>query len=274
MPSLAEMLRQKKEEQEIVPRKRKTQPKPIKKPVKPVVIRKEKIGTSYITSNDPELIQYKEKIEKLQQKQSESRREFLNRRIKMRLTLDEMTNKKLGKPINLEIRYRIETECRPFYNGTQTYGFKSWLDNQKLTTKQRKKHENLENKHTNDDVKESKETEKLIDETEEETIKEEHEKTEASVQGIVNDIQFMKCELNFLKHQFKAMKNNGTNGYTTPIERIKQDNHRPERNLNKTNFGSVITEMKKMFSRIENVCELLNPVNGRNSIETPPVILA
>ncbi len=45
------------------------------------------------------------------------------------------------KPINLETRYRIETGCRPFYSGKRpTYGFMFWLDNKRITEKERSKY--------------------------------------------------------------------------------------------------------------------------------------
>lgn len=294
MPTLLELLEQKRKKEqeakkkpkvvpkvapETVPKKMKTHPKPTKKPEKPIVIRKEKIGTEYIyTSNNPELVKYKEQINKLEQEQGETRQEFFNRRIKMRLILEEMINKKLGKPVNLENQYRIETGCRPLYRGKRpTYAFMEWLwNNKKVTTKQRKKYEKhygLFISENVDESKESKEPEEAVEEPEEETTKkEESEKTEAPIQGIVDDIRFMRCELKFLKQQFKEMKSNGSNGNIAPIERIKQDEHRPEINLNKANFGSVIKEMKEIFSRVENAYDLLSPVNGRNLIETSPIL--
>lgn len=296
MPTLLELLKQKREEEakkkstiftpkttpKIVPRKRKKQPKPTKKPVKPIVIIKEKIGTEYTyTSNDPELIKWKMKIDKLKQRPNEHQQTFFKRRIRMRLILEEMINKKLGKPVNLEKQYRIETDRRPLYSGKRpTYAFMDWLSNKKLTTKQRRKYS--EHSGLFKDIEESKEPEEEVEETKEETVEEEEpKKTEASNQGTTNmqeinpavsqEIVLLKFEMNKLKKMFRQIRTNGT---SEPIVRNKQ--RRPEQKIsgNEMNFGRVIAEMKEMFARVENACDLLSPTNGRNSIEAPPVILA
>lgn len=98
------------------------------------------------------------------------------------------------------------------------------------------------------------------------------ETIEPEVKPEVNqEIAFLKIEIKTLKRMFKQIQIKGT---IEPIERIKRDDHRPERDSNKGNFAGVMKEMKEMFSKIESVYELLTPVNGRNEIEAPPLILA
>ena len=86
------------------------------------------------------------------------------------------------------------------------------------------------------------------------------------------ELSFIKCEINMLKRMFKNIQTNGI--IIDPIERIKNDNHRPERDLNKGNMANVITEMKEIFSRIKNVYEILTPIQGRTTIESPPLMEA
>ena len=72
------------------------------------------------------------------------------------------------------------------------------------------------------------------------------------------ELAFLKCEIKMLKRMFKQIKTSGV--IIDPIERIKQDNHRPERDANRGDMANVITEMKEIFNNIENIYDLLTPV--------------
>ena len=74
------------------------------------------------------------------------------------------------------------------------------------------------------------------------------------------ELAFIKCEVATLKRMFRNIQINGAN--IDPINRIKPDEQRPERDANKGNMANVITEMKTIFSRIENVYDILKPINS------------
>lgn len=84
------------------------------------------------------------------------------------------------------------------------------------------------------------------------------------------EIAFLKCEIATLKRMFKQIKTSGV--IIDPIERIRQDKQRPERNANKGNMASVITELKERFSKIENVYDILSPVNPIEVPVSPSII--
>jgi len=88
------------------------------------------------------------------------------------------------------------------------------------------------------------------------------------------DLNFLKCEIKFLKKQLKELKNKGL-PYTNvnPIERIKQDEHRPEREQFKVEFNVVVKELKMIFRGEKfNYHEFLRPVAPRESIESSPIL--
>jgi len=88
-----------------------------------------------------------------------------------------------------------------------------------------------------------------------------------------SEIDFLKCEINFLKRQFRELKASGSILNIDPIERIKQDDHRPERNQFKVEFTVVIQELKVIFKGENfNYHEILKPVNPRTDIENSPIL--
>lgn len=74
-----------------------------------------------------------------------------------------------------------------------------------------------------------------------------------------------------LKRMFKQIQINGVT--IDPIERIKPNEQRPEQEANKGNMASVITEMKEIFSRIENVYEILSPIDPIEVPVAPPIMV-
>ncbi len=87
---------------------------------------------------------------------------------------------------------------------------------------------------------------------------------------INQEIAFLKCEIKTLKRMIKNIQINGSRA--KPIERIKFDRPEQKIGMNKSNFGSVLSEMKEMFNSVENVYDLLCPINARTSIEAPPIL--
>jgi len=110
-----------------------------------------------LISKDSEIIQYRIKIEELKQEQGETRQDFINRRIKMRLILEEMVNEKLGNPSKPENQYRIRTGCRPYYRGKPTMAYKEWL----ITNKKTDSSEEIKQKSPKQEEKEKKEKPKF-----------------------------------------------------------------------------------------------------------------
>lgn len=87
------------------------------------------------------------------------------------------------------------------------------------------------------------------------------------------EIQFLKCEINFLKRQFRELKVCGSIFKIDPIERVKQDRHRPEREQFKVQFNVVVQELKMIFRGENfNYHEILRPVNPRTDIENSPIL--
>ena len=284
----------------ITPRKKK-QPKIIKRPSETFLIKEERPSTSHTSyiysSNDPEIIKYKEKIEKfeqqfeqirLNQEQNHNRdqKHFKIRR-KMKLILEEMIREKSGEPEIIENKYVIETGCRPYYRGRPTYAFEEWLILEKRKT------------HKQDNLFINKDIEKPEEAIEEkkEILEEELEKNEASNQNIpiINqEIIILKDQINmigkyirlqeiteskpepvdqeisFIKMEIKQIKRLiKTTNTTDPIERIKQN--RPEQitSGNRSNFGSVMKEMKSIFSNenFKGVKSILTNSNERTTID-------
>ena len=89
---------------------------------------------------------------------------------------------------------------------------------------------------------------------------------------LIETIDFLKCEIKMIKLQLKNIKNNTSN--SIPIERI-QNTHRPEQNnnLNHTNMNEVMKEMKTLFQSVDNIRDLLKPINPLQVIELPPILI-
>ncbi len=59
-----------------------------------------------------------------------------------------------------------------------------------------------------------------------------------------NELSFLKCEINMLKRQYRELKAKGFMSSMDPIERIGEDQHRPEREPFKVEFNVIIQELK------------------------------
>ena len=66
---------------------------------------------------------------------------------------------------------------------------------------------------------------------------------------ITSEIDFLKCEINMIKRQLKQAQYGTIVHESRPIERIRREEHRPERNVNMTNFSTVINELKTIFTQ-------------------------
>jgi hypothetical protein len=91
------------------------------------------------------------------------------------------------------------------------------------------------------------------------------------INPIVNqELILLKFEINKLKKMFRQIQTKGT---IDSIERNKQV--RPEQKVdgNEANFGSVIQEMKGIFSKIESVFDYLKPVNPIGEPIAPPILV-
>lgn len=84
------------------------------------------------------------------------------------------------------------------------------------------------------------------------------------------EIAFLKLEIKTLKRMFKQIQLKGS---IEPIERIKRSRPEQKLNGNEANFGSVMKEMKEIFSNINNVFEYLKPVNPIEEPIAPPVVV-
>lgn len=90
-------------------------------------------------------------------------------------------------------------------------------------------------------------------------IKEPIENTEI-LDEVISTIKFLKCEINMMKIQMKSMKQNGIVNPIDPIERIKQGEHRPERDLNIGNMAGVLKEFQELVSGVSDIRQLLIPI--------------
>lgn len=87
------------------------------------------------------------------------------------------------------------------------------------------------------------------------------------------DIQFLKCEINMLKRQYKELKAKGFIAGIEPIERIGEDQHRPERDPFKIEFNIVVKELKIVLQGDNfDYHKILKPIDVREEPEKPPVI--
>ena len=88
------------------------------------------------------------------------------------------------------------------------------------------------------------------------------------------EIQFLKCEIKFLKRQLQEIKQKGIllNNFES-IERIKQEDFTPEKNKFKMNFNFVIKELKIMFDGDSfDYHKILRPIDSREMIEESPLL--
>ncbi|HDZ18120.1 hypothetical protein LCGC14_1110460 [marine sediment metagenome] len=87
---------------------------------------------------------------------------------------------------------------------------------------------------------------------------------------INQEIAFLKMEIKMLK---RMIRNIHVKGIVEPIERIKQDNQRPERTENTGNMTSVVKEMKKIFTENFNYRDILKSVNPIEEPVIPPIMV-
>lgn len=66
---------------------------------------------------------------------------------------------------------------------------------------------------------------------------------------ITNEIDFLKCEINMIKRQLKQSQHATIVHESRPIERIKKNENRPEKNPSMENFSTVINELKTIFNQ-------------------------
>jgi len=91
------------------------------------------------------------------------------------------------------------------------------------------------------------------------------------INPIVNqELILLKFEINKLKKMFKQIQTKVT---IDPIERSKQVRLEQKVDGNEANFGSVIQEMKGIFSKIESVFDYLKPVNPIGEPIAPPILI-
>lgn len=72
---------------------------------------------------------------------------------------------------------------------------------------------------------------------------------EIQEEKITTEIDFLKCEINMIKRQLKQAQYRPIVHEARPIERIKREEQRPEKNINMTNFSTVINELKTIFTQ-------------------------
>ncbi|MFX1374900.1 MAG: hypothetical protein ACFFA0_03730 [Promethearchaeota archaeon] len=86
-------------------------------------------------------------------------------------------------------------------------------------------------------------------------------KSQFNTPKINQEIAFLKCEIKTLKKMLKNIHINSNNISIEPIERIRES-HRPERNtnLNMVNMGCVVSELKELFSSVNDIHQILKPI--------------
>lgn len=90
---------------------------------------------------------------------------------------------------------------------------------------------------------------------------------------IKSELDFLKCEIKMLKRLLKQAKCNSihNNNISDPIERIKRDEHRPERNESKIAMSNVIGELKSLFKN-GNYRDLLVAVPANDLLQSKPLM--
>ncbi len=103
-------------------------------------------------------------------------------------------------------------------------------------------------------------------------LNQEPEKPNESIIGeLLNRVRKLELDNSFMKHQLKHKII--VNSNVEVIERIKSDEHRPEREPFKVQFNVVIKELKIVFNKDNfDYHDILEPINDRETIEKPPMI--
>ncbi|MFX1567830.1 MAG: DUF6011 domain-containing protein [Promethearchaeota archaeon] len=90
---------------------------------------------------------------------------------------------------------------------------------------------------------------------------------------MINEIDFLKMEINFLKRQLKELRLSGVQINTDAIERIRKEPETPEKIENKVNFIVVINELKLIFKGEQfDYHDVLQPIESRTYIEESPIV--
>ncbi|KKL77882.1 hypothetical protein LCGC14_2030430 [marine sediment metagenome] len=79
------------------------------------------------------------------------------------------------------------------------------------------------------------------------------------IEELLNRMRKLELDNIFMKYQLKY-KTIG-NKSVEAIERIRQDNQRPERSANKNNMSNVVKDLKGIFNEDFNYHDILKPIN-------------
>lgn len=97
------------------------------------------------------------------------------------------------------------------------------------------------------------------------------EPNESIIGELLNRVRKLELDNSFMKHQLKHKTI--IDSEIEPIERIKPDEQRPEREPFKIQFNVVIKELKIVFNKDNfDYHDILEPINVRETIEKPPMI--
>ena len=88
--------------------------------------------------------------------------------------------------------------------------------------------------------------------------------------GLVDRVRKLELDNTFMKYQLKH-KTITIGQNVEAIERIKQDHHRPERNVMKVQFNVIVKELKVIFHEDFNYKDFLKPI--RETPEDPPHVV-
>ena len=89
---------------------------------------------------------------------------------------------------------------------------------------------------------------------------------------LVDRVRKLELDNTFMKYQLKHKAYTiGQN--VDAIERIKQDHHRPERNVMQVQFNVIVKELKVIFHEGFDYHEVLKPISPIESPETPPQVI-
>ena len=93
-------------------------------------------------------------------------------------------------------------------------------------------------------------------------------------EDLLDRVRKLELDNNFMKHQLKH-KTIVIGQNVESIERIKQDHHRPERNIMKVQFNIIVKELKVIFPEDPNdfhYTDILKPIDVREQPESPPEV--
>ena len=98
------------------------------------------------------------------------------------------------------------------------------------------------------------------------------EPNESIIDELLNRVRKLELDNNFMKHQLKHKTIVDSN--VDPIERIKPDEQRPEREPFKIQFNVVIKELKIVFNKDNfDYHDILSPINPIEEPISPPIMV-